>query len=334
MRNYVTLNHTGVDKLFPHSLKSEHQTTCFGSALDRYFARQVMCMLYLFRLVGLDGWSDVSRDAPVVQIVVVLPTDMHWYVESSIDRHEKGVSPFDAEHLGAPVRKSTFSVKFSSWIRNPRSKWLLPIEISRALEHAHVISVQVVQGWLCQEFLCVQINEKLRLAKGNGDQGFKNGIDHVQNLSRSMYAFWSFATKSKQFEAIGIRTCSSPLADRPGISGATISAWFTKIPVPLSKLEPAPSNGEYANLNIGWEKLKIYNAMLPCVTSLDSALDQSTYLACAWIPIAVVLRWLGMLASDLVDILRILPHSSCGSIPSSRDLPPPKNDSALKPSPV
>ena len=134
---------------------------------------------------------------------------------------------------------------------------LLPIEISRALEHAHVISVQVVQGWLCQEFLCVQINEKLRLTKGNGDQGFKNGIDHVQNLSRSMYAFWSFATKSKQFEAIGIRTCSSPLADRPGISGATISAWFTKIPVPLSKLEPAPSNGEYANLNSGWERLKI-----------------------------------------------------------------------------
>ena len=186
MRNYVTLNHTGVDKLFPHSLKSEHQTTCFGSALDRYFTRQVMCMLYLFRLVGLDGWSDVSRDAPVVQIVVVLPTDMHWYVESSIDRHEKGVGPFDAEHLGAPVRKSTFSVLSSSWIRNPRWKWLLPIEISRALEHAHMVSVQVVQGWLCQEFLCVEINEKLRLTKGNGDQGFKNGIDHVQNLSRSM----------------------------------------------------------------------------------------------------------------------------------------------------
>ena len=185
MRNYVTLNHTGVDKLFPHSLKSE-QTTCFGSALDRYFTRQVMCMLYLFRLVGLDGWADVSRNAPVIKIVIVLPTDMHWYVESSIDRHEKGVGPFDAEHLGAPVRKSTFSVKFSSWIRNPRWKWLLPIEISRALEHAHMVSVQVVQGWLCQEFLCVQINEKLRLTKGNGDQGFKNGIDHVQNLSRSM----------------------------------------------------------------------------------------------------------------------------------------------------
>ena len=148
--------------------------------------------------------------------------------------------------------------------------------------------------------------------------------------------FWKIWDKIKKFEALWIRTCSSPLADRPGISGATISAWFTKIPVPLSKLEPDPSNGEYANLNIGWEKLKIYNAMLPCVTSLDSALgsDQSTYLACAWIPIAVVLRWLMMLASDLVDILRILPHSSCGSIPSSRDLPPPKNDSALKPSPV
>ena len=139
-----------------------------------------------------------------------------------------------------------------------------------------------------------------------------------------------------KIEGIWIRTCSSPLADRPGISGATISAWFTKIPVPLSKLEPDPSNGEYANLNIGWEKLKIYNAMLPCVTSLDGALGsvQSTYLACAWIPIAVVLRWLMMLASDLVDILRILPRSSCGSIPSSRDLPPPKNDSTLKPTPV